>query len=240
MFDSGKIAHFIYPAFSYRPSELQKIGDIFRQIREAGAQDVIVDLRGNGGGEPMMGSLIFSHLSAKAAPQFSAGRIKISPEAIQNMTSGLPLANEGALLTVSDPAALAKVFADAFAQAIQVPKQSNPFTGRVWLMVDHGTFSAANIFSEAFREQGIGKIFGYETGEPTKIGGGIVITFTTKRSGIPYRISASENFAGKLDLSVPEHGVMPDIPFDRKVLAPFRDEADPELAYTLDYVRTHR
>jgi C-terminal processing protease CtpA/Prc len=121
-----------------------------------------------------------------------------------------------------------------------MPKQSAPFTGRIWLLVDHRTFSAANIFSEAFREQGLGKILGYETAEPAKIGGGIVLNFGLKHSGIDYRVSATENFIGKLQAEAVEHGVVPDIPFDHNVLAPFRAEADPELSYTLDYIRKHR
>jgi hypothetical protein len=239
-FDSGKVAHFVYPAFRYSEQERSTIDGIFRQIREARSEAVIVDLRGNGGGEPMMGSLIFSYLTPKAVPMLQGGRIKISPEAIQNILAGLPPANEGQVLEASDGDAIAREIAASFAGAKEMPKQANPFTGRVWLLVDHRTFSAANMFSEAFRDQGVGKVLGYETGEPAKIGGGIVLNFELKHSGITYRVSATENFIGKLQPEAVEHGVLPDIPFDRKALARFRAEADPELAFTLDYIRKHK
>jgi C-terminal processing protease CtpA/Prc len=240
-FDSGKVAQFIYPAFRYTDEERKKIGEIFRQIRQAKSKDVIVDMRGNVGGEPMMGSLIFSYLTPKAVPQFQGGRIRISPEAMQNLVNGvngLPLAHEGQLLELSDPEAFGRELVSSVAAAKELPKQE-PFTGRLWLLVDHRTFSAANIFSMAFREYGLGRILGYETGEPEKIGGGIVLDFRLRNSGIPYRVSATQNFTGKFVAGGEEHGVLPDVPFDRKMLAPFHAEADPELAYTLDYIRKH-
>jgi hypothetical protein len=239
-FNSGKVAQFINPAFRYSEEERGKIDGIFRQIREAKSEDVIVDLRGNGGGEPMMGSLIVSYLTPKPVQQLQGGRIKISPEAIQNILGGLPPANEGQVLEASDGDAIAREIAASFVGVKEMPKQANPFTGRIWLLVDHRTFSAANMFSEAFREQGLGKVLGYETAEPAKIGGGIVLNFELKHSGISYRVSATENFIGKLQPEAVEHGVLPDIPFDRKVLEPFHAEADPELAFTLDYIRKHR
>jgi hypothetical protein len=239
-FDSGRVAQFVYPAFRYSDAEKQKIDDIFRQIREAKSQDVIVDMRSNGGGESLMGSLIFSYLSPEPVELFQSGRIRISPEAMQNLITGLPLADEGQLLSGSDTDAIAKEIASAFAGMKQMPKQREPFSGRVWLLVDHRTFSAANLFSEAFRNHRLGKVLGYETGEPANIGGGIVISFTLKHSGIPYRVSASQNYVSKLVPGAVEHGVLPDVPFDRKALSPFHNEPDPELAFTLDYIQKHR
>jgi len=239
-FDSGKVAQFLYPAFNYSEAEIRKIGDIFRQIREAKSEDVIVDLRSNGGGEVPMGSLIFSYLSPKPVDQFTSGRMKISPEAVQDLLGGILLARNGAVLTVTDTNAMAKEFAEGFDAMKQSPKQREPFGGRVWLLVDHRTFSAANIFSVAFRDHKIGQILGYETGQPADICGDPVISFTLRHSGIPYRVSASANFVSNPVPGAVEHGVLPDVPFDRKVLAPFQNEADPELAYTLDYIQKHR
>jgi len=239
-FDSGKVAQVIYPAFQFNNAETRKIGDIFGQIREQKSDDVIIDLRGNGGGEPFMGSLIFSYLSSQSAPQFTAGgMVKISPEAMRELIGGMPL-HEGQLLKATDPEALARELSSAFAAVTQIPKQPYLFGGRAWLLVDHRTFSAANIFSEAFHDQGIGKILGYETAEPANIGGGIVLSFTLKHSGIPYRLSASQNFISRPAPGTVDHGVVPDIVFDRKTLAPFHDDPDPELAFTLDYIRKHR
>jgi hypothetical protein len=120
-----------------------------------------------------------------------------------------------------------------------MPKR-DPFTGRVWLLVDHRTFSAANLFSDAFQKHKVGKILGYETGQPADICGDPVLFFTLKRSGIPYRVSSSANFLSNPAPGTVEHGVLPDVPFDRRTLASFRDDPDPELAFTLDYIRKHR
>jgi hypothetical protein len=239
-FDSGKVAQFIYPAFASSDGERKKIDDVFRQIRETKSQDVIVDLRGNGGGEVAMGSLIFSYLSAKPVKQFNGGKIRISPESLQYMLGGILLARQGDLITATDTDAIAVDFARGFAAMNEVPKQPSPFSGRVWLLVDHRTFSAANIFSVAFRDFKIGTILGYETGQPADICGDPVINFTLKRSGIGYRVSASANFLKPPVPGAVEHGVLPDVPLTRQLLAKFREEPDPELAFTLEYVQKHR
>jgi hypothetical protein len=239
-FDSGKVAQFIYPAFNYSEAEAKKIDDVFRQVREAKSQDVIVDLRGNGGGQVQMGSLIFSYLSPVTVDQFKSGRMKISPEAFGDIFAEIAAPQAGQLLSITDTDDFARRLASAFGAMKESPRQPNPFTGRVWLLVDHRTFSAANIFSVAFRDSKIGKILGYETGQPTDICGDPVLSFTLKHSGISYRVSASANFLSKPVPGVVEHGVLPDVPFDRKALAAFRNEPDPELAFTLDYIQKHR
>jgi hypothetical protein len=238
--DGGKVAQFIYPAFQASPGEMKKIDDVFRQIRESKSEDVIVDLRGNGGGEILMGGLIYSYLTPVEVKQFQGGRMKISPEAMQDILGRIFLQRAGEVLTVTDTNAFARELAGAFAlMNAQMPKR-DPFRGRVWLLVDHRTFSAANIFTVAFQEYKVGKVLGYETGQPANICGDPVISFTLKHSGIPYRVSASEGFFTRPTPGAAEHGVLPDVTFDRKLLAPFRGEADPELALTLDYIRKHR
>ena len=69
--------------------------------------------------------------------------------------------------------------------------------------------------------------------------GDAVISFSLKHSGIPYRVSASANFVAKPPADT-EHGVLPDPRFDRTMLSPFHEGADPEIAFTLDYTRKHR
>jgi hypothetical protein len=239
-FDSGRVAQFIYPAFQPSFDEFQKIGNIFRQIRESKSEDVVVDLRGNGGGDVLMGSLIFSHLSPKPVPQFTGGRIKISPEAFGELFSEIAGTQSGKILAVSDVGAMAQQLAGIIQGLQQLPKQSNPFTGRAWLLVDHRSFSAANIFSAAFRDHKIGTILGYETGQPTDICGDPVVNFSLKNSGIGYRVAASINSQTNPAPGAVEHGILPDVPFDRKMLAAFHDDADPEMAAALDYIRKHR
>jgi hypothetical protein len=196
-----------------------------------------VDLRGNPGGEVFLGSLIYSYLTPVPVDQFERGRIKISPEAFSKIFGDLAGMQAGQVLTITDINAFGSQIAAGFAAMKQLPKQPQTFSGRLWLLVDHRTFSAANIFSVAFRDHKLGKILGYETGQPADICGDPVLNFTLKRSGIPYRIAASANFVSNPAPGTVERGVLPDLLFDRKMMAPFKDEPDPELAFTLDYIR---
>jgi hypothetical protein len=143
-------------------------------------------------------------------------------------------------LAANDADDFAKHLTGAFSAMKQLPKQPAPFTGKVWLLVDHRTFSAANIFSVAFQKHKIGRILGYETGQPADICGDPVRSFTLRHSRIGYRVSASASFINNPAPGTVEHGVLPDVPFDRQLLASFRNEPDPELIFTLEYIRKHR
>jgi hypothetical protein len=146
----------------------------------------------------------------------------------------------GETLTVTDLDSAGRTLAGAFAQAQEVPKQANPFAGRVWLLVDHHSFSAANLFTLAFQRNKLGAILGYETGQPPDICGDPVLHFDLRHSRIPYRVSASASFVTNPPMDPAEYGILPDVPFDRKSLAAFHDDPDPELAFTIDYIRKHR
>jgi hypothetical protein len=67
-----------------------------------------------------------------------------------------------------------------------------------------------------------------------------VLPFKLRYSNIPCHVAASVSFVTNPRLDPSEHGLLPDVPFDRRLLAPFHDDDDPELAFTLDYIRKHR
>ena len=78
--DANRIAHFIYPGFHLSDLEKQKVDAIFQEIKARKSRDLIIDLRGNGGGNSQMGDYIFSYLYAGKFWAFSKMRVKLSPE----------------------------------------------------------------------------------------------------------------------------------------------------------------
>jgi hypothetical protein len=83
-----------------------------------------------------------------------------------------------------------------------------------------------------FRDYAVGKIVGYETGGlPTSFGD--IFNFTLHHSGIPVGVSHKLFRGPKPRPGDDEHGVLPDVPLNRDLLAPYRSEADPVLAYML-------
>ena len=106
------------------------------------------------------------------------------------------------------------------------------YTGRVYLLIDNDVFSSAVYFSLLIRDYQVGKIVGYETGGvPQSFGN--THSFALKNSGIECNVSDRMLYAPKPRPDDDRHGVLPDIPLDRKLLAPYAKEADPALAYAL-------
>ena len=110
------------------------------------------------------------------------------------------------------------------------------FNGRVWLLVDNNTFSSAVGFAAMFRDYGVGKIVGYETGG-VPVCFGDTYQFFLNNSGIECGVSCKQFFCSKPRPGDDEHGVLPDVPLCAELLANFRGETDPVLAYTLSYIR---
>ena len=247
-FDGGKIAHWVYPAFSSGDAEKAAIDELIRRICDSGAADLIIDLRGNGGGVSTTGDYIFRRIWREPVEQASETRVKLSPEAIVEMRKHLPWmpraaeklfeANRGKVVSSRDPAARG-LYAEAEKLRPPEPKPAAVYSGRLWLMVDNGVFSSANIFTSAFRDYAMGTTVGYETGQPP-VHFGNFQGFRLKHSRIPYRVSTQQFFPVKPRPGDEEHGIVPDVRLNTAALAPYRQESDPELAFTLDLVRRRK
>jgi hypothetical protein len=223
--DDGAVAHFMYQSFRLNDAEKKKVDGVFAQVRAKGSGDLIIDLRGNGGGNSSMGDLIFSYLYDGKFRQYSASAVKLSPEIrqyIQGWKKGAAAA-DGTVLKEAVPEK-------------KTAKREAAFTGRKYLLVDNGTFSSAADFAAMFRDYGVGTILGYETGG-LAVSYGDVYSFALKNSWISCGVSWKQFFGPKPRKGDDEHGVEPDVPMNAKVLAEFGGAADPVLAATVRYVR---
>ncbi len=244
--DLDRIAWFVYPAFKYTEDEKGKVDRIFQQIKAKGCKDLLIDMRGNRGGNSRMGDVIFKYLNEEKVVQSSKCRIKVSSDilgpayakaleksgmgeraaAIRKEYEGL----EGMILTYhsddeegGEPASKPEAF----------------FSGRVFLLVDNGTFSSGSMFTAAFRDYSLGTILGYETGG-VPISFGDMYPFELENSRIFCGVSYKQFFNPKPRAGDDEHGVIPDVPMTEKLLQPYRNEDDPVLAYTLDHIKKTR
>lgn len=228
--DSGRIAHFIYPAFIWNEDEKKKINGVFEEIKAKKTQELIIDIRANGGGTSNMGDFIFSYLYGKKFCPFSKIRVKLSRDVLSSVAKDWEIPEEAEL--------------DGVIVNWQIGDQSSPkppafFSGRVFLLVDNGTFSAAADFATMFRDYGVGKILGYETGGIPNCFGD-VYSFNLTNSGIGCGVSWKQFFGPKPRLGDDEHGILPDIPASSEMLRAYHNEEDPVLALTLDHVKKTR
>jgi len=228
--DSDRIAYFIYPAFHYNDDEKKKIDGIFQEIKTRKSHDLIIDIRGNGGGTSNIGDFIFTYLHEGEFCSFSKGRARLSEEVLSSVARdwGIP--------------ADAEIEGQIVTQRIENESLTKPrafFTGRTFLLVDNGSFSSAVGFAAMFRDYGIGEILGYETGGvPNSFGD--QYSFNLKNSGIPCGVSWKQFFCPKPRPGDDEHGILPDIPMSDKLLRAYQKDDDPVLAFTLDHVKKTR
>ncbi|SDF62209.1 Peptidase family S41 [Dyadobacter soli] len=108
----------------------------FQALAQKDVDHLIIDLRGNGGGQDMYGALLYSYLTTEPFRYFSA------------LTS-----REKPVMTTSDHAGL----------EVQQPSKTR-FTGKVVILTDGRTFSTAADFCAIARSNGRAVFVGEETG----------------------------------------------------------------------------
>ncbi len=243
--DSDKIAYFVYPAFNNSRDEMKRVKDVFEQVKAKGSQDLIIDIRGNGGGDSSMGELILSYLYGEKFAPFSRIREKLSREIV---STAYPKALEK-YMGVRDAskyfvyyqklADLEGVIVDRDMVEKSATKPRAFYHGRVFLLVDNATFSSATDFAVMFRDYRVGRILGYETGGvPNSFGD--LYPFELKNSGIRCNVSWKQFICPKPRPGDDMHGVLPDVPMSVELLRAYQKEADPVLAFTLDHMKKTR
>jgi len=142
----------------------QWLEDTFRTLREKGTRALIIDLRGNGGGADMYGAMLVSYLTDKPFRYFDHIDVKtINPSFKEHSDwSG----NEGRLregMTVN-PAGGFLVTEKLHPGVAEQPPGKYPFLGKVFVLIDGGTFSTAADFCAVAHHLKRATFIGEETG----------------------------------------------------------------------------
>jgi hypothetical protein len=139
--------------------------DTFRILREKGTRVLIIDLRGNGGGNDMYGAMLVSYLTDKPfryfdhidvktiAPsfkEFSDWRADREPQLRENM--------------IANPAGGYLVPPKIHPGVAEQPPGKYPFLGKVFVLIDGGTFSTAADFCAVAHHLKRASFIGEETG----------------------------------------------------------------------------
>jgi hypothetical protein len=225
-FDAGATAHFLYSHFRPGPEEQKKVDSVFQELKAKGAHNLILDLRGNRGGESTMAEYIFRYLYDGSFRTFR----KIRAKASWDILPQVPWWARPLMVVLRG-----RVVSQSFVERA-APKPDAFFAGRAYLLTDNGSYSMATAFATMFRYYKVGAIVGYETGGLPMMFGG-PHRFTLKNSRIPCAVSWTENFPPMPRPGDDEHGVIPDVPLSDQKLAEFTSEQDPVLAFALRYVK---
>ena len=152
----------------------------FTTIKAKKINNLIIDIRKNGGGNASLGNELFQYISHKPFKQLDHVELKISKEAIaSNIISKADTNKIGSLIQFSD--------------FIDVQLRENPlrFSGNCFLLVGGNTFSSAAIFASTFQCYKMGKIIGSETGGLT-VSYGEICFYNLPNSGIVMKVSCKK------------------------------------------------
>ena len=197
------------------------VGDNFRQwieatfktLREKGTESLIIDLRGNGGGEDMFGALLVSYLTDKPFRYFDHIDVKTFTPSFTEY-SDWNAGKEDRLREGMTPNPAGGYFVKPQlheGQAEQPPAEF-PFLGKVFILTDGGTFSTAADFCAITHHLKRATFIGEETG-----GGyygnnsGMETTLTLPNSKLRIRLpmyeywNAVPGYDGKRRGTIPDH-----------------------------------
>lgn len=181
---------------------------MFAELKAQRIQNLIIDIRNNGGGNSELGDELLQYLVSKPFSQYEKTLVKYSDirKEYLRKSSGIDSTElKNYLQQISGTVSVINHLKN-----IIEPKDKNErFTGNVYLLTSGQTFSSAADFANAFKFYKAGKIIGSETGGFIISPGEVVERqlpnsklFLNVSSTIDFNIGATEN---------DRHGVMPDI-----------------------------
>jgi C-terminal processing protease CtpA/Prc len=143
----------------------QWMEDTFKTLREKGTKVLVLDLRGNGGGADMYGAMLVSYLTDKPFRYFDHINVKtISPSFKEH--SDWRADREGQLREGMEPNPAGGYFVTAKRHPGVAEQQPGkyPFLGKVFVLIDGGTFSTAADFCAVTHHLKQATFIGEETG----------------------------------------------------------------------------
>ena len=140
----------------------------FAEIADSGADQLILDLRANGGGARQLSDRLMAYLTAERYTAISAVTARITPE-------------NQALVPGSQ---IGQVIATPFAQWVEPPAAlTHRFTGSTTILIGSATYSQAIVFAATARDFGLASLAGQPTAAPANQSGQVQ-RFTLPNSGL--------------------------------------------------------
>ncbi|MDR2651423.1 MAG: hypothetical protein LBC68_03790 [Prevotellaceae bacterium] len=170
----------------------------FTCLKNQKINNLIIDVRNNGGGNSRLGDELFQYISKVPFKQYGQTTIKTSEQQKNFFRSEY---------NINDTSAIG-VVTRSNEELIELRDNDLRFNGNVYVLQSHYTFSSASGFSWAFKYFGMGEIIGEETGGLAVCFGDIVRQ-RLPYSGFSYTVSHKKFYQyGATDDNI--HGTIPD------------------------------
>ena len=182
--------------YSYIDEFNSFLDSVFTDLQKNKVENLIIDIRKNGGGNTQLGDELLKYISPVQFKQFEKMIARQSFKRLKK-TGNLSIFNPFSYGSI-------KTYDYDFVEL----KDSLHYTGQVYLLTSHSTFSAASSFSEAFKQFKMGVIIGEETGG-MNVSYGESIHFTLPNSKLKYCISSKRYWRYNATEDT-IHGTIPD------------------------------
>ncbi len=176
----------------------------FKSLKNKSITNLIIDFRGNGGGDSQIGDELIKYLSDAPFIQYQKAVAKVS--SVSRDKFHYPFEKDTLIV---------KELADSYEHMIQPYPEKKRFSGNVYALIDGGTFSSAGSTVWCINHYDVATIIGSETG-----GTGVHFGYPIKRelpnTGLSYFISHMKWYQiGADDTSY--HGLFPDYKIDLSI-----------------------
>jgi hypothetical protein len=189
------------------------LDETLRSLIDGGASDLVVDLRGNGGGSDV-GDVIISHLITAPVPRQAVNRLvryrKVPDELAPYLDTWDPSFKDWGRAAIDRDNRFYRLRRDADDDLDGVIAPALPrFAGRLWVLVDASNSSATFEFAQTVLQNRLGTLVGQPTGGNQRgINGGAFFFLRLPRSGIELDLPLIGQFpAGDR----PDAGLQPDV-----------------------------
>ena len=205
-----------------RKAYRQFMKSAFREISEKGSRFLVIDIRGNGGGN--------SNYLRELAAYVAKGKISFEGKAMRRTTTESKKHFRSIFFKWYTYPLYPLVYIIPSARELFVKKDGSltiteekteklkrvkyPFNGNVFLLVDRGTYSTSSMLTSCFQCHGIAKIVGIGPGEPT-IGDGDGVDVVLPHTGCHFSVGTGLWFNPCYDKADQNNLLIPDIPCEQ-------------------------
>lgn len=170
---------------------------MFRELRNHNIDNLIIDLRMNGGGNSAVGDVLLRYISPVPFIQMDKALVRITPLTRKLMKSK----------DIDPSFSFYEMTEDQY--KMPLTEQEGHYNGNVYLLTSNKTFSSAGSFAWAFKECGMGKVIGEETGG-MNVCYGDILSYRLPVSRLSCTISYKRFWQFRADES-DIHGTIPDV-----------------------------
>jgi hypothetical protein len=216
------------------------LNDSFAKLRESGIQDLVIDLRGNGGGGSGDGALLYSFLSEEPFRYYDyLGAVLHGPLTFLEHTNQSATGMDSILARMEPTESGALRYPHWTGLDQEQPGRPDAFAGNVYILIDGGCGSSTTEFAAVAQANNRGVFVGEETGgRYYGNNSGTMPELTLPNTGIVVIVPLFQ-FVMAVPALANDRGIMPDYAVT-PTPEDFAAGVDTELAFTLDLIEQNR